>query len=121
MYSSQSISRLENVNLLGDVISHAHLGSLYYDGNGIGGSFIAEFYQAGIFITIILSILLGLFINYFNVVVSGNRTLVALSFFIVSNVAYMPRSSFFRSPYMILFCFIFYLIMINLPKIKIKN
>ncbi|MEZ8094458.1 O-antigen polysaccharide polymerase Wzy [Photobacterium swingsii] len=119
IYNSQSLERLEHVQFLGDVISYSQLGDLYLDGNGIGGSFIAELYQAGVFIAVFLSFSLGLFINYFNEKVFSNRFLLAISFFIVSNVAYMPRSSFFKSPYMLLvYIFIFYFFYIT-PAFKL--
>lgn len=116
LYSSQGIGRLENVNLLGDVISYNLLGDLYFDGNGIGGSFTAELYQSGIFIAVFLSFTLGFFINSFDVLVKRYRFLIAISFFVVSNVAYMPRSSFFKEPYMLLFfilCYFSFLVIVK--------
>lgn len=119
IYSSQDINRLTSVQLLGDIISHAALGKYYFEGHGIGGSFIAELYQAGIILSLFLSFSLGLFINYFDKFVIYNRLLLAISFYFVSNIAYMPRSSFFKSPFMVLFYLIIFFIMIKMPKIKL--
>lgn len=119
VYTSQNIERLNNVGFLGDIISYNHLGNYYFDGNGLGGSFIAELYQAGYIITITFSIFLGFFINYFDNSVTKNRYLLAISFYIVSNIAYMPRSVFFKAPYMLLSYFIIFLFLSSLPKIRI--
>ncbi|OWO83345.1 hypothetical protein B5C26_07010 [Photorhabdus luminescens] len=118
IYNTQSLDRLNNVQLLGDIISYAQLGDYYLDGNGIGGSFIAELYQAGILISIIFSFSLGFLINYFDIKVYKNRLYLAISFFIVSNIAYMPRSSFFKGPYMLLLYLFVFLLFTQLPKIK---
>lgn len=119
IYTSQTIERLNNVGFLGDIISYNHLRDYYLNGNGLGGSFIAELYQAGIIISIIFSILLGFFINYFDTHVSQNRYFLAISFYVVSNIAYMPRSVFFKSPYMLISYFIIFLFLLSLPKITI--
>ncbi|MGR5070378.1 O-antigen polysaccharide polymerase Wzy [Vibrio alfacsensis] len=98
IFRSQNIERLNEIGLLGDVISYKILGEeLFNKGIGLGGNFVAELYQSGIFITILLASGLGGFLAYFQNRVISSRYLLLISVVIVSNMAYISRSSLFRN------------------------
>ncbi|WP_158157136.1 O-antigen polysaccharide polymerase Wzy [Vibrio alginolyticus] len=98
IFRSQNIERLNEIGLLGDVISYKILGEeLFNKGMGLGGNFVAELYQSGIFITIFLASGLGWFLAYFQNRIVSSRYLLLISVVIVSNMAYISRSSLFRN------------------------
>ncbi|WP_371860792.1 O-antigen polysaccharide polymerase Wzy [Vibrio sagamiensis] len=98
IFRSQNIERLNEIGLLGDVISYKILGEeLFNKGMGLGGNFVAELYQSGIFITLLLASGLGGFLAYFQNRVISSRYLILISIVIVSNMAYISRSSLFRN------------------------
>ncbi|KZN37375.1 hypothetical protein N474_06670 [Pseudoalteromonas luteoviolacea CPMOR-2] len=98
LYRSQNMERLNELGLLGDVISYNVLGDEYFSqGMGIGGNFAAELFQSGVIVSIILCIFIGKVMSFFQLNVSNYRYLLMISIIIISNVAYMGRSSLFRN------------------------
>ncbi|MAD90188.1 MAG: hypothetical protein CMK64_10815 [Pseudoalteromonas sp.] len=98
IYRSQNLERLNELGLLGDVISYNVLGDkLFSQGKGLGGNFVAELYQSGIIVTLIMCVFIGRVIAVFQRDILYNRYFLLISLIVISNAAYMPRSSLFRN------------------------
>ena len=80
----------------------------YLNGEGVGSSYIGEFWDLGWIGAIILSFLLGYGIRYFEKIVRKSRVIMYLAFILVPTIVYMPRASFFPSLKQILISLIFY-------------
>ncbi|RXF05553.1 O-antigen polysaccharide polymerase Wzy [Pseudoalteromonas phenolica] len=74
IYRSQNVERLNELGLLGDVISYHVLGDkLFSQGKGLGGNFVAELYQSGIIVTLIMCVFIGRVIAVFQRDILYNR------------------------------------------------
>ena len=121
IFRSQNIERLNEIGLLGDVISYKILGEeLFNKGMGLGGNFVAELYQSGIFITLLLASGLGGFLAYFQNRVISSRYLILISIVIVSNMAYISRSSLFRN-FNLLFILTFLFVILLFVHFSVKR
>lgn len=121
IFRSQNIERLNEIGLLGDVISYKILGEeLFNKGMGLGGNFVAELYQSGIFITLLLASGLGGFLAYFQNRVMSSRYLILISIVIVSNMAYISRSSLFRN-FNLLFILTFLFVILLFVHFSVKR
>ena len=95
----QSIKLLETRFDLSHHLTH-YLNSEYYlKGMSIGNNFLAELYEFGILGVIGGTILIVLFISFFNKNVLRNRVLLYLSFLFVTHYIYIPRTTFFINLY----------------------
>lgn len=66
----------------------------YIAGEGLGSSFLGEFYDLGYIAFIIMNCILGYIIYVTSVYAKINRLFLALSFVIVQTIIYMPRNTF---------------------------
>lgn len=66
----------------------------YVAGEGLGSSFLGEFYDLGYIAFVIMSCILGYVIYVTSVYTKINRLFLALSFVIVQTIIYMPRNTF---------------------------
>ena len=87
---------------------------------GLGGNFVAELYQSGIFITLLLASGLGGFLAYFQNRVMSSRYLILISIVIVSNMAYISRSSLFRN-FNLLFILTFLFVILLFVHFSVKR
>lgn len=103
---------------LGDRLSYFLNPSSYLHGNGMGSSFLGEFYDLGIVLFIIFSAFTGVFIAYFSRNVLSNRILLMFSYFIVTTLLWMPRGNFL--PYMphLFMVFFSYMLILLISKRK---
>ena len=93
-YKSQTIESALYGNSLGDTISYIDLGSKYFEGAGLGSSYIVENYiDFGYIGVIILSFLLGMFLIW--LVKNFNKNICASYIVLVSllQLFMLPRSS----------------------------
>lgn len=93
-YKSQTIESALYGNSLGDTISYIDLGSKYFEGAGLGSSYIVENYiDFGYIGVIILSFLLGMFLIW--LVKNFNKNIFASYVVLVSllQLFMLPRSS----------------------------
>jgi oligosaccharide repeat unit polymerase len=87
---------IKELNMMGSVTIRAKSLAIYKNGNGLGGNGLAEMYDCGGFIGIIIwSIILAILIRS-----SENRFLhkninIAIYWFIVCSIIYLPRNVFF--------------------------
>lgn len=102
-------------NFLGNEVAYSISPEGFREGHGLGSSFIAELYDMGLIFMTLFSIILGYFIGWFERNVVHNRTLLVVSFYVVTNCIYISRSSLFRNFQMF---FVIILIVSILQKIK---
>jgi oligosaccharide repeat unit polymerase len=127
MYPTSGQTRviLEKYNMIGAVVIYKLSPRAYYNGNGLGASIIAEMYDFGGFIGIILwSIIFGLMTynidNHF-----GNKNVnIPLLWFVVKTIIYSPRGDFFffvRGALPIIIIVAFWLYLNIYPQRAIRN
>lgn len=94
-FKAQGQEALNTTNSLADVLTNILDPIAYKKGEGIGSNFIAESYLLGYLAMIIVFILLGYFIIYYEIKVGKNKILLLLASYIVPNLFYIPRGSLF--------------------------
>ena len=94
-FKAQGQEALNTTNSLADVLTNILDPIAYKKGEGIGSNFIAESYLLGYLAMIVVFILLGYFIIYYEIKVGKNKILPLLASYIVPNLFYIPRGSLF--------------------------
>lgn len=94
-FKGQGFEALNTTNSLADVLTYSLDKASYLKGEGIGSNFIAESYLLGYVAMILIFILLGYFMSYYEVKLGQNRYLFMLSVYMVPNFFYIPRGSLF--------------------------
>lgn len=74
-----------------------------YPGASLGSSFIAELYDLGIIGFVVMSFVVGVFIEWYPRVCTYNRVALFMSMIFIRNMIWMPRGSFFPNLTEILF------------------
>ncbi|WP_068268338.1 O-antigen polysaccharide polymerase Wzy [Caviibacter abscessus] len=119
-FKGQGFEALNTTNSLADVLTYNLDKVSYLKGEGIGSSFIAESYLLGYVAMILIFILLGYFITYYETKVGQNRYLLMLSVYIVPNIFYIPRGSLFGGG-LLMFLLTYSIIYIIFYKVVYKN
>lgn len=98
----QSEEYIKIVKGIGSQLSYVLNKELYLKGQGVGGNFLAEFYEfCGLkdLAVILLSILLGIFIPFLFEKLKKTKIGIILLFLNLGFIIYIPRSSIFRLDY----------------------
>ena len=95
--TAQGMTYLDQHNSFSHWISYMTDASLYTSGHGMGSSYLAEVYLAfGVVGVIIVSIIMGWFINKLNNAnFSNNAFILAIAFFFVRRLFTLPRDGLF--------------------------
>ena len=102
---------VEHTNSLGHRLTYFLSPDAYLGGEGVGSSFLGEFWDLGLIGFLLMSFFTGYIIRYFEKSVRDSRIVMFLAFILVPNIVYMPRASFFPSLFNILtFLFFYYFI-----------
>lgn len=112
-FKGQGYDALNTTNSLADVITFNLNKNAYLKGEGIGSNFIAEAYLLGFISMILIFILLGYFMTYYELKLGTNRYLLMLSVYIVPNIFYIPRGSLFGGgflKFLIIYSSIYFLV-----------
>lgn len=109
-FHGQTIDYVQNTISLGHKLTYFLSPEAYLSGEGVGSSYIGEFWDLGWIGAIFMSFLLGYGIRYFEKIVRKSRTVMYLAFILVPTIIYMPRASFFPSLKQVLISLIFYFI-----------
>ncbi len=112
-FNGQTVDYAQNTLSLGHKLSYFLSPEAYLDGEGIGSSHLAEFWDLGWLGALSMCLLLGYGIRYFEKAVRRSRTVMYLSFILVPTIVYMPRASFFPSLKQILVALLFYWIVVT--------
>ncbi|MDE6445710.1 MAG: O-antigen polysaccharide polymerase Wzy family protein [Alistipes sp.] len=112
-FRGQSLDTVQHTVSLGHKLTYFLAPEAYLDGQGIGSSHIAEFWDLGWLGAVLMSFLLGYGIRYFEKAVRRSRTIMYLSFILVPAIVYMPRASFFPALMPILVALLFYWVIIT--------
>ena len=107
-FHGQTVDYVQNTISLGHKLTYFLSPEAYLNGEGVGSSYIGEFWDLGWIGAIILSFVLGYGIRYFEKIVRKSRVIMYLAFILVPTIVYMPRASFFPSLKQILISLIFY-------------
>lgn len=119
-FEGQSMEFVEQTNSLGHRLTYFLAPDAYLGGEGVGSSFLGEFWDLGLIGFLLMSFLAGYIIRYFEKSVRNTRVIMFLAFILVPNIVYMPRASFFPSLINILIFLFFYSLILYVPKLKIK-
>lgn len=92
----------------------------FLDGEGLGSSYLGEFYDLGYMAFPVLSCLLGYIIYRLPVYSKRNRLILALSFVMVQTIIYMPRNTFLPLIEEVLPVVFFYYVVVYLANRNIK-
>lgn len=110
--NKQNNQLLTHSNYFNHKLTHAVDPDAYFNGEGLGSSYIAETFQYGFISLIFGSIFLGLIIYLFEIC-KNNQMIKYLSFYIVNTLFFLPRGELFEYAYeMVLALCIFYFILI---------
>lgn len=112
-FHGQTIDYVQHTLSLGHKLSYFLSPEAYLSGEGVGSSHVAEFWDLGWGGAIVLSVLLGYGIRYFEKIVRKSRMVMYLSFIIVPTIVFMPRASFFPSLKQVLIALLFYWIVMT--------
>jgi hypothetical protein len=94
--SGQTQIMLEKYNMIGAVVIYRLSPRAYYNGNGLGASIIAEMYDCGGFMGIIIwSIILGSIIYNIDNHSEKKNVNIPLLWFLVKTIIYLPRGDLF--------------------------
>ncbi|RGJ45520.1 O-antigen polysaccharide polymerase Wzy [Bacteroides sp. D20] len=96
-FEGQSMEFVEQTNSLGHRLTYFLAPDAYLGGEGVGSSFLGEFWDLGLIGFLLMSFLAGYIIRYFEKSVRNTRVIMFLAFILVPNIVYMPRASFFPS------------------------
>ena len=94
-FEGQSMEFVEQTNSLGHRLTYFLAPDAYLGGEGVGSSFLGEFWDLGLIGFLLMSFLAGYIIRYFEKSVRNTRVIMFLAFILVPNIVYMPRASFF--------------------------
>ncbi len=108
--AGQTFESLQQTYMLSYKLTYFLSPSAYYAGEGIGSSYLGEFYDLGIIGFIVMSFILGYFIKSMDIYVKRSRIMLVLAYFIVQEVIYMPRNTFFPLLIEILPCIFIYFV-----------
>ncbi len=92
----------------------------FLKGEGLGASFLGEFYDLGYVAFVLMSCLLGYIIFSFTKYSKTHRPLLALSLVVVQTIVYMPRNTFLPLLEEILSVILFYYLAIYLANRNFK-
>ncbi|HEI8950850.1 TPA: O-antigen polysaccharide polymerase Wzy [Morganella morganii] len=110
--NKQNDELLTHSNYFNHKLTHAVDSTAYYNGEGLGTSYIAEIFQYSYISLIFGSILLGLLIYLFEIC-KNNQVIKYLSFYIVNTLFFLPRGELFEYAYEIVLALCaFYFILI---------
>lgn len=121
VFHGQTVEYVQHTISLAHRLSYFLSPEAYVNGEGIGSSHVAELWDLGWIGAILLSILLGYGIRYFEKIVRKSRTIMFLSFIIVPSIVYMPRASFFPPLQQIMLYLVFYWMIIAWHKMSTKQ
>lgn len=94
-FKPQGVQALNTTNSLPDVLTYLLDPKAYMKGEGIGSNFIAEIYFLGYFGLILICILLGYIIIFYEIKVGKSVILMMFSTYFIPNLFYIPRGSLF--------------------------
>jgi len=112
-FRGQSLDTVQHTVSLGHKLTYFLAPDAYLDGQGIGSSHLAEFWDLGWPGALSMCLLLGYGIRYFEKAVRRSRTVMYLSFILVPTIVYMPRASAFPALMPILLALLFYWIVVT--------
>ncbi len=115
-FEGQTFEFVQTTSSLGHKLTYFLSSSAYLNGAGIGSSYLGEFYDLGLVLFVLFSFLAGFLMRYFERLVRHYRIFMFLSFIIVPNFIYMPRSSFFPALQQIVMLLLFYVIVLRVSK-----
>lgn len=105
----QSEELVQHTLSLDDQLMYAVNPELYLSGVGYGSSYIAELYQlGGVLALIIGSYLIGRIIKWYERNYNKSYTYVYFSWFIIPHLIWTSRGSYFPSPFLIMIGVLFY-------------
>lgn len=108
--TGQTFEALQQTHMLSYKLTYFLSPSAYYAGEGIGSSYLGEFYDLGIIGFVVMSFILGYFIKNIDIYVKRSRIMLVLAYFIVQEVIYMPRNTFFPLLIEVLPCILIYFV-----------
>ena len=117
-FDGQSYAFLQDTWGLGHHLTFFLNPDSYYNGEGIGSSFIAELYSLGLFGILFGSFIIGWLIQVMSRKRMNSVTLI-LTYFIITHLLFMSRSSFFIPIFKPLFYCMFFLPIIYFIKISL--
>lgn len=116
-----------DINLLGNDVAYHISPTGFYQGQGIGSSFIAEIFPLGLLGLVIIPFIMGLSTGYFEKSAAKYRSVFAISFYFITNCVYISRSSLFRNVTLAVIFLVIYILFIKrinwkhlIPKLKIR-
>ncbi len=120
----QTFESIQQTHLLSHKLTYFLSPESFFNGAGVGSSFLGEFYDLGIVAFVFLSLFVGYIISHMVSYVKKSRLIFVLSYFFVQTIVYMPRNSFFPLLVEVLPCLLFYFIIMWVVKhygiIKLK-
>lgn len=95
--NAQSVSAVQRTNDISDVITYQANSSLYLNGGGVGGSFLAEAYDCGGFLGVIFwSAILASLIKFIDTShLNVKSRYIPILYAVLSSIPLMPRSRLF--------------------------
>lgn len=96
-FHGQTVDYAQSTISLGHKLTYFLSSEAYLNGEGVGSSHIAEFWDLGWIGAMLMCLMLGYGIRYFEKIVRESRVVMYLAFIIVPTIVYMPRASFFPS------------------------
>lgn len=122
----QSEELVQHTLSLDDQLMYAVNPELYLSGVGYGSSYIAELYQlGGVLALIIGSYLIGRIIKWYERNYNKSYTYVYFSWFIIPHLIWTSRGSYFPSPFLIMIGVLFYVtlrsVVVTWNKRKLKD
>ncbi|MGN0035928.1 MAG: O-antigen polysaccharide polymerase Wzy [Bacteroidaceae bacterium] len=121
----QTFENLQKTHMLGDKLTYFLSPEHFYEGRGIGSSFLAEFYDLGLPFFFVMCILTGVVLAVHMKYLKGSRFLFLLSYFFVQNIIFMPRANFFPNMQEVVSGVVFYFIVLwlsrSIGKIRLKR
>ena len=112
VFNGQTVEYAQHTISLAHRLSYFLSPAAYLGGEGTGSSYVAELWDLGWLGAVLMCLLLGYGIRYFEKAVRRYRTVMFLSFILVPSIVFMPRSAFFPPLQQILLYLIFYWVVI---------
>lgn len=120
-YEGRTYDLITTSNYLSNQLIYFINRPAYYAGMGTGSSYLAEFYDfGGLFFGSFCFFILVSLIMKWEYLLFSNRTILFLSFIVVSKFIYMPRDSFFKIVNDILSLFVIFIVFTYLKKLQFK-
>lgn len=94
-FKEQSLETLNSSNSIADHLTYILDSNAYLKGEGIGSNFLAEAYLLGPILMIVAFAILGYFIFKFEKLSRNNIYFLNLSLYVIPNIFYLPRGSYF--------------------------